>query len=404
MPNLPNGWHIRKLGEIADVASGNGAPQESQYFEEGKIPFVRVQDLGRYGRNPNLIQTKDHVNEAAIRTKRLKIFPKGTILFPKSGVSTLLNHRAILGVDACVVGHLATVKARENIVLIKWLYYYLCTVDFSEMVSTTTLPSLQLSKISRLEVPVPSIKTQLRIISSLERSDNLIKLRQEANQLTNNIIQSVFLKMFGAPISNPKHWPETSLGEVLTENPENGLFKKKEFYGRGVPIVWVESLFDRNILELEGLRLIDANKKEIEKYRLKYGDMLLCRSSLLVEGVGKMVVVEDAQDTLLFESHVMRLRVDTRKLLPHYVVGFYNSEPGRNLVLEKARIATMTTINQPDVESLKIFLPPLELQHKFVEVLHKTHSLVQYQKESTQEINELFHSLVQRAFTGRLVS
>src|SRR3989442_529043 len=107
MERAPHDWGFKNLNEIAEVASGNGAPQEQKYFAGGTIPFVRVQDLGRYGTTPNLTETKDHVNDIAIKEKHLKTFPKGTILFPKSGISTLLNHRAILGVDACVVGHLA---------------------------------------------------------------------------------------------------------------------------------------------------------------------------------------------------------------------------------------------------------------------------------------------------------
>jgi len=214
MPRFPSGWEIVDLQKVAEVASGNGAPQEKRYFENGNIPFVRVQDLGRYGTNPDLRETKDYVNDLAIKEKHLKVFPKGTILFPKSGVSTLLNHRAILGVDACVVGHLAAVRPKKDLVLTKWLYYYLCTVDFSRAVSTTTLPSLQLSRISRLEIPVPPIETQLKVTSLLQRADNLNRKRQHVNQLTGKIIRSVFLKMFGDPATNPKLWPVHRLLEL----------------------------------------------------------------------------------------------------------------------------------------------------------------------------------------------
>lgn len=402
MPVFHDDYQLEALEEVAEVSSGNAAPQEKRFFENGKIPFVRVQDLGRYGRTANLLLTKDYVNDTAIKEKHLRIFPKGSILFPKSGVSTLLNHRAILGVDACVVSHLAVIRPREDMLLTKWLYYYLCTVDFSIMVSTTTLPSLQLSRIRQLKVPVPPIGLQRKIVSILERADSTKQKREEANRLTGKIAESTFMRMFGDPIRNPRNWPIARLEEILAEPLRNGLFKMNQFYGKGVPIVWVESLFDRYVLEPDAFRLIDVSEKEIKKYQLREGDILVCRSSLPVEGVGKMVVVENVGGPLLFESHVIRLRIDSTKALPQFVVGFYNSEPGRKLVLEKARIATMTTINQPDVKSFTIFLPPLELQRKFVEVLHKTRSLNQRQKYSTMEINELFNALMYKAFKGEL--
>jgi restriction endonuclease S subunit len=397
-------WNTKSLGDVADVCSGNGAPQDRKYFENGEYPFVRVQDLGRCGKNPDLTETVDFVNEMAIKEKRLKIFPKGTILFPKSGVSTLLNHRAILGRNACVVGHLAAVKANEEIVLTKWLYYFLFTVDFSNLVTATTLPSLPLSKIQKLQVPVPPIPTQSSLVNILEKADVIKMKRKRANQTANRILEAVFLNMFGDPYTNPMKWHTTNLGEVLIRDPDNGLFKKNEFYGSGTPIVWVDSLFDKHILDYEDLRLIKANEREIGKYQLKSGDILLCRSSLPIEGVGKMVVAEDVKNAILFESHVMRLRPNVNRILPQFIVAFYNSEMGRRIILEKARIATMTTINQPDVKSLRIFLPPLDLQHRFVDVLHSFYSLIQSQHRLSQKTTELFDSLISKAFSGELMA
>ena len=93
-------WQWAALEDVATVTAGNPAPQGEEFFAGGTHPFVRVQDLGRL-KFTHLTDTADHVNDKA--SKSLKQFPKGSILFTKSGASLLLNQRAILGRDMHVV-------------------------------------------------------------------------------------------------------------------------------------------------------------------------------------------------------------------------------------------------------------------------------------------------------------
>ena len=98
----PKGWASTALENVCELVAGNPAPQGEQYFENGAFHFARVQDMGRLGENVYLRRTKDRINERAI--SKLRLFPKGCVLFTKSGASTLNNQRAILGQDSYVVG------------------------------------------------------------------------------------------------------------------------------------------------------------------------------------------------------------------------------------------------------------------------------------------------------------
>ena len=99
-------WETVKLEDIADVKAGNPAPQDKNLFENGVYPFVRTSDVGKV-KVGSLTDANDKLNQKGIA--KLKLFPKGTILFPKSGASTFLNHRVILEMDAYVASHLATI-------------------------------------------------------------------------------------------------------------------------------------------------------------------------------------------------------------------------------------------------------------------------------------------------------
>jgi type I restriction enzyme S subunit len=179
------GWDWKKLGDVCEIFSGSAAPQEKKYFENGRYPFVRVQDLGRYGKTMNLVSIKDFVNDLAVEDLKLVKAPRGSILFPKSGAAILTNSRAILGVDAFIVSHLAAIKA-PNPVTSRFIFFWLCEVDMRDYLENPSYPSLKLSRIKQIPIPFPPIEEQKRIVSCLERLFNKVeevkKLQQQSEK------------------------------------------------------------------------------------------------------------------------------------------------------------------------------------------------------------------------------
>ena len=182
--DLPEGWRWVRLGEVARIYAGSPAPQGEQYFREGKWPFVRVQDLGRYGQTTCLRETTDYVNEYAVQKYRLRLAKAGTVLFPKSGAAILTNSRAVLGVNAYIVSHLAAVEPHSDRLDTYWIYFWLCTVDMKEFIDNPSYPSLRLSEISKLLIPLPPLEEQRRIVAYLEAVQEKIKALKEAQAAT----------------------------------------------------------------------------------------------------------------------------------------------------------------------------------------------------------------------------
>jgi type I restriction enzyme S subunit len=197
---LPNGWRWVRLGDVARIFSGSRAPQDKRYFEKGSIPFVRVQDLGRYSITTNLTETSDKINEKAVKELRLVKANKGTILFPKSGAAILTNSRAILGEDAYIVSHLAAVEPLHNVLETLWAFYWLCTVDMGRYIDNPAYPSLRLSKIRELLLPLPPLEEQKRIANYLQEVHEKIKELKEVQTRTEEEIkfleQSILEKAF----------------------------------------------------------------------------------------------------------------------------------------------------------------------------------------------------------------
>src|SRR3989339_544193 len=207
-------WQTKKLGEVCDIGAGNSAPQKREYFIDGIYPFFRTSDIGQVhiGR---ITKSSDYLNDKGI--KGLKLFNKGTILLPKSGASTFLNHRVVLGIDGYVSSHLATIKTDEKVLNNNYLFYFLQEVKAQDLIQDHKYPSLNLPVIGNIEISYPeSIPEQHRIVKILDEVfEKTTKAKENAEKNLNNS-KELFESYLQSVFANPgKDWEEKTLGEVL---------------------------------------------------------------------------------------------------------------------------------------------------------------------------------------------
>lgn len=167
-------WSKIKLGDIATIQSGNSAPQGDDMFINGTYPFFRTSDVAREHLTNNLTKTDSYLNEKGV--KGLQLFKKGSILFPKSGLSTYLDHRALMGIDGYVVSHLAVITIKDtNIIIPEYLYEISTMIKARDVKQSSGYPSLNESDISSVVIPLPPIYVQKQIveeIGKIEKSNN----------------------------------------------------------------------------------------------------------------------------------------------------------------------------------------------------------------------------------------
>lgn len=197
-------WERRRLGEVANVFSGSSAPQDEKYFQNGVYPFVRVQDLGRVGRTSSLTDVKDMVNDTAVRELSLVKATAGTILFPKSGAAIHTNSRAILGMEAYIVSHLAAVQPRERIASSDWMYFWLCTQNMANYSENIGYPSLKLSIIKQIAIPLPPFATQQHLASEVKeritQAERLCSGIEKQVEAINALPQAILRKAFSGEL------------------------------------------------------------------------------------------------------------------------------------------------------------------------------------------------------------
>lgn len=175
--------------------------------------------------------------------------------------------------------------------------------------------------------------------------------------------------MFGNPYTNPKKWETGKLEDVMVGKASNGFFTKPANYSSdgNVGVICVGDVVNRKYSNVCDLRRATADEKQIQKFKVQYGDMLFCRSSLVKEGIAKASIVpKDSSENVLFECHVIRVKLDLDRVIPEFMQAFTITDYFRVQMMDKSKTATMTTISQKDVISGTIYIPDMDLQKQFV--------------------------------------
>ena len=329
---LPKGWRLSTLAKVASIEGGMSAPQNKQVFKGGRIPFVRMKDLGRYHQTDCLTETDDYLREDFVAQKKAKIYQTKSILIPRSG-SVYLNHRAMLGVNACVVGHIAVLSAFEDVILPEYLYYFLCTVDMGRWSPRTTgLDSLNFSVVTeKIEIPLPLLPVQERIVELLQQADAIRHKRAETHRLTDQILPAVFHKMFG----NPGARQDLGKLDTVIESIRNGITKRRKIIeNKGIIVLRIQDVGD-GYIDFDNVNRIELSEKEKSPFLLQEGDMLLVRVNGNKDLVGRNSLFHSYFEPVGHNDHLMRIRFDREKAIPEYISAFLRTPFGKHELVER---------------------------------------------------------------------
>jgi type I restriction enzyme S subunit len=393
-------WKQVALSEVADVSAGDPAPQAADDFAPDGFPFVRMQDVGRYGRTTNLTETKDSL--APDVSRKMKVFPKGSILVPKSGASIRLNHRAILGMDANIVSHLAVITTKPPLDN-RFAYYWLCTLDLSSVAHDANLPSMKTSDLARLGIPLPPLSEQKRIVRILDEAEELRRLRTEADRRTANLIPAIFYDMFGDPVyiermSWPRHRVD-SFAEV-----SYGLADKLDtstMVSQGTRIITISNVTLNGSLDLSVERYSTADSAKRAKARMSEFDLLFNWRNGSEEHVGKTAIWEGPfPGEVLHVSFLLRIRPDRSSVEPYYLWVLLNMMRASGFFTRESRMQINRKYNASELSALLLPLPPLPLQSTFAARVAEVRAMEAEQAQSRRRLDDLFQSLLHEAFSG----
>lgn len=396
------GWEQKKLGDVASIGAGNSAPQRAELFSDGLHPFFRTSDAGRIGFG-EIYEATDNLNEDGI--KGLRLFPKGTILFPKSGASTFLNHRVMLGVDGYVSSHLATIVADKSVIHERYLLYFLATVSAQDLVQDHAYPSLNLPIISGIKLFHPPLSEQLRIVTILEQAFEAIatatanaeKNLSNAQELFDSYLQSVFA-------SNRVDWEESKLVEVC-DLITCGVASTPKYVNaiEGIPFLSAQNVRNGEVVLDKFKYISKAFHQELtKKNKPGKGDVLYSRVGAKFGEAG--VVELDFEFSVYVSLTLIKTKPD--KLDSYFLKHYLNAPYAKSLAKKSISSSGVPNLNVNAVREFPIKLPSIKEQREIVKHIDKlreeTHRLEIIYQQKLVALDELKKSILHQAFTGQL--
>lgn len=159
----------------------------------------------------------------------------------------------------------------------------------------------------------------------------------------------------GTPM--PHGWSEVTFGELLGEPVRNGIYKPKQFHGRGSKIVNMGELFSYPRIRSVEMKRVELTPAEKSKVLISQGDLLFARRSLTAEGAGKCSIVKDVSEETTFESSIIRARPNPRKANSDFLFYYFRSPYGKYLLGTILRQVAVAGITGTDLTALLLKVP-----------------------------------------------
>lgn len=346
-----------RLSEIAKIKAGNVAPKKDAFTEDG-IPFVRAGSLTNLLAGRSLADL-EKIDGGTAQKLRLTLFPAGTVVFAKSGMSCMTGNVYVLPKPCYVVSHLACVIPNGNYA--SYLKHYFRFNRPNRLIENPSFPSIKLSKIQGIELKLPSPEKGVRQVQALERIESQIGRATTLLTYLNSLVKSRFIEIFGNscdPGSNSAKNRIDSFCE-LRIGPFGSALHKEDYITGGHPLVNPSHIIGGAIRPDENLTIDDGKYESLAAYHLLPGDAVLGRRG----EIGRCAVVKT--DGLICGTGSMIIRPG-QKVRSDYlqrVVSF----PSFSHALEANAVgATTKNLNAKIVGSAEAFLPDLKDQDAFI--------------------------------------
>lgn len=394
-------WPTVKLGELCEIQRGGSPRPIDEYITDASdgINWIKIGDVGE--------------GEKYIRATRQKIRPEGAqrSRYVESGDFLLTNSMSfgrpyILRTSGCIHDGWLVLRYDRERLSEDYLYHALSSdavyAQFVKMASGAVVKNLNSEVVKAVDVLLPPLPEQRRIAAILDKADALRTKRQEALAQLDRLAQSVFVEMFGDPLTNPKRWPMVEIGAVADVQGGLQVTTARGRLPAEVPYLRVANVY-RGRLDLSEVKTIRATENEVGRTRLVPNDMLVVEGHGNPKEVGRAALWNGEVENCVHQNHLIRVRFDLNRVAPAFACAYVNSPGGRQHLLRAGKTTSgLNTISVSNVRAVPIALPALAAQKSYEARVAEVGRLHRVQHAAEMEMVALFSALQHRAFRGEL--
>ena len=387
---------VVKLGDVATISAGQSAPKSNYFCEEG-IPFVRAGSLEFLERGES-IDLCEKISEDNAQICRLKLYPKNSILFAKSGMSANKGRIYKLERSAYIVSHLAIITPDETKLIPEYLMYWLQKHPPKTLIKDESYPSIGLTDIANMEIELAPLDKQKKIAKILDKADEIRAKKKLANDKLDEFLKSTYIDLFA---ENTKKVKLEELCYFITKGTTPKAQDMSQDSG-DIPYIKVYNLrFDTRLDFTINPTFVtkESHKNFLARSVVYPGDVLM---NIVGPPLCKVSIVPDTYPEWNINQAIARFRCN-KGLNNLYLAWFLTTPFAEKQMLRNAKKTSgQLNLTLEICKNIEIPLPSLELQNKFAKIVEKVEAQKQKNELVIEQMNNLFNSLSQRAFKGEI--
>lgn len=303
-----------------------------------------------------------------------------------AGVGRVYHYPA----KSSILGTMQYLFPKDNI-NIRFAYYYLKSLDFKKYTCGAAIPHIYYKDYCNETLALPSKEEQEKIVSILDKADEIRAKKKLANDKLDEFLKSTFISMFG-----DKSYEKVTIGSVTDNTVQTNPSKIYEdmFYYVDIASINNEKC---SIVEPKYLHVSDAPSRA--RKRINKDDVLVSTVRPYLRG---FAIVPESLDNQIASTGFSVLRAKQEILSPLYLFSYIKSEKFISQLLPKMEGASYPAVRDEDVRNVVFKLPPIDDQNKFAQIVEHVEAQKQKNELVIEQMNNLFNSLSQRAFKGGL--
>ncbi|WP_338357515.1 restriction endonuclease subunit S [Yeosuana marina] len=384
---------IQKLSDFTKIIMGQ-SPKGSSY-NENRQGYPLLNGAADY--KGQIFKPKKYTNQPT------RLVEEGDILL---GIRATIGNFAFADRKYCIGRGVAGIRVNDELADKNYIKR-IVENELNKILHTasgSTIKGIKKEDLTDMLIKLPPLDTQKKIATILDEADKLRQLDKKLIEKYDALTQSLFLDMFGDTWTNPKNW-EIKLIEELASTEKHsikagpfGSSLKKEYYVESGYKIYGQEQVIKDDLSF-GNYYIDQNKfQSLKNCRIKAGDILIS----LVGTYGKISVVPEIFEEGIINPRLMKISPNQEIIRPDFLKMLLRSSGVLLQMENKSRGGTMDIVNVGIMRKIKVPLPPIKLQNQFAERVQSIESQKAQAQQSLQKSEELFNSLLQKAFKGEL--
>jgi type I restriction enzyme S subunit len=375
---MSQNWNYIRFGDLFDyenkskIKAGDG-------LKSGKYPF--------YTSSVELTKFLDEFQ-----------FDRTSLIFGTGGNANIHHSDRPFSVSTdCLVA----IAKDETVVYPKYVFFYLSgNINLlEEGFKGAGLKHISKGFINEIPIPLPPLVTQKRIAEILDAADALRRKDQELLKKYDELAHAIFIDMFGDPVKNEKVWEVKTIGESI-DFMTSGSRGWAQYYRETGDLFLRINNVGYNEIKLGDLIYVTApDNAEAIRTKVRAGDILMS----ITADLGRTCVIPSDFPKAYINQHLAILRLQPQ-FEPNFVSQLFTTEFGKNQFKKLNKGGVKAGLNFDDIKSLEFINPPVEDQKKYSNALRELRNQEEYNRLKIEKTNDLFNSLIQKAFKGELVS